>query len=169
MTSAPAVWHCIFLYVGRATSAVRVTGVYGLTRVLLHGAAFQEMLFDRRELQALTALSEPARLVNTVHGRTRNTVYPTACSDGHTRTTPTQLILYGIATTRPHLRCHCYRTRALDRGTAHLPSGCPSGHPVASQQAARRKAPSGLQPRRRLSQPPVQLARAPRSRGLRVR
>ena len=137
MTSGPAVWHCIFLYVGRATSAVRVAGVYGLTRVLLHGAAFQEMLFDRRELQALTALSEPARLVNTVHGRTRNTVYPTACSDGHTRTTPTQLILYGIATTRPHLRCHCYRTRALDRGIAHLPSGCPSGHPpAASEQRA---------------------------------
>ena len=66
MTSGPAVWHCIFLYVGRATSAVRVAGVYGLARVLLHGAAFQEMLFDRRELQALTALSEPARLVNTV-------------------------------------------------------------------------------------------------------
>ena len=132
MTSGPAVWHCIFLYVGRATSAVRVAGVYGLTRVLLHGAACQEMLFDRRELQALMALSEPARLVNTVHGRTRNTVYPTACSDGHTRTTPTQLILYGIATTRPHLRCHCYRTRALDRGTAHLPSGCPSGHPPAA-------------------------------------
>ena len=82
MTSAPAAWHCIFLYVGRATSAVRVASVYGLTRVLLHGATCQEMLFDRRELQALTALSEPARLVNTVHV----VVHGTRCTQLHVAT-----------------------------------------------------------------------------------
>ena len=68
MTSGPAAWLCVFLYVGRATSAVRVAGVEGLNRVLLHGAACQEMFFDRRELEAL------AILVNTVHGRTRHMV-----------------------------------------------------------------------------------------------
>ena len=71
MTSGPAAWHCIFLYVGRATSAVCVVGVQGLNRILLHGAARQEIIFDRRELQALKGLSEPARGqhgTHTVHG-----------------------------------------------------------------------------------------------------
>ena len=70
MTSGPAVWHIVFscmLGVLRRRCPVRVAGVEGLNRVLLHGAAYQEMFFDRRELEAL------AILVNTVHGRTRCT------------------------------------------------------------------------------------------------
>ena len=129
MTSGPAACLCIFLVCWVCHSAVHVASVEGLKSVLLHGAARQEILFDRRELQALNfCLSQ--HVVNTLHG---TPCTPANCigSEGHTRTTPTQLILYGIATTRPHLRCDCYRTRALDRGTAHLPSGCPSGHPTA--------------------------------------
>ena len=163
MTSGPAVWHCIFLYVGRATSAVRVAGVDGLTRVLLHGAACEEMLFDRRELQALNfCLSQ--HVVNTLHG-TRCTPANCIGSEGHTRTTPNTANHVRHRHDRANLRCHCYRTRALDRGIAHLPSGCPSGHPPAAIEQLAARASSGLQPRRRLAQPPGQLARAPRSRG----